>query len=90
LLEETWTKKKWDGPEQFENKSGDLMMLPADLCFVKDAKFRKWVEIYAKDEERFFKDFSRAYEKLLELGVRFPNSGMFNTLFGRLFRMFGN
>lgn len=65
------------------------MMLPADLCFVNDAKFRKWVEIYAGDEERFFRDFARAFQKLLELGVEFPRSSIFYYLFGWLFRLFG-
>ena len=40
----------------------------ADMAFVRDAQFRKWVEIYAKDEERFFADFARAFTKLEELG----------------------
>ena len=31
--------------------------------------FKKWVEIYAKDEDRFFKDFASAFSKLLHLGA---------------------
>lgn len=74
LLEEKWTPKrthkgkKWRGPEQLEDPSGELMMLPTDMALVKDEKFKKWVEIYAKDEARFFKDFSKAYQRLNELG----------------------
>lgn len=71
LLEETWTVKDWKGPKQYENKGGDLMMLPADLALIEDLKFKKYVEMYAKDEELFFKDFSQAFSKLLELGVEF-------------------
>jgi len=73
LLEEEWTPKKWNGPLQYENsKSGaDLMMLPADLALVKDPRFRRYVEAYAADEQLFFRDFARAFEKLLELGVDF-------------------
>ena len=71
LLEEKWTVKKWNGPKQYENKDGDLMMLPADIALIEDPKFKSVVSLYAKDEELFFKDFSQAFSKLLELGVHF-------------------
>jgi cytochrome c peroxidase len=77
LLEEKWTAKKthngqpWKGPMQFETSSGAIMMLPADLWLVEDPEFRKVVELYAKDEQAFFKDFAAAFGKLLELGVKF-------------------
>lgn len=76
LLEERWSKKKthkgkeWTGPEQYESQNGELMMLPTDLALVWDDKMRPYVEQYAKDEELFFKDFSKAWIKLQELGVR--------------------
>jgi cytochrome c peroxidase len=38
-------------------------------ALLSDPDFKKWVEVYAKDEDRFFKDFSSAFSKLLELGV---------------------
>jgi len=47
-------------------------MLPADMAFVKDGEFKKWVETYAKDEQRFQVDFAKAFKKLVELGVQFP------------------
>ena len=47
------------------------MMLESDMAIKTDPAFRRWAEIYAKDEKRFFKDFARAFEKLTELGVRF-------------------
>ncbi|CAF1313480.1 unnamed protein product [Didymodactylos carnosus] len=72
LLEEKWTVRKWSGPKQYENSSKDLMMLPADLALVSDPEFRKYVELYAKDEEAFRSDFAKAYSHLLELGVQFP------------------
>lgn len=77
LLEGKWQPKKthegqpWTGPFQFESPDGALMMLPADLWLLQDKEFRKYVELYAKDEELFFKDFSAAFAKLLELGVQF-------------------
>lgn len=47
------------------------MMLPADMSLVKDKSFKKYVEVYAKDQDRFFKDFQAVVTKLFELGVPF-------------------
>lgn len=66
LLENKWTEKKWNGPKQYTDPTGDLMMTPADLAFVQDAKFKVFVELYAKDQARFFKDFAAAWKKLIE------------------------
>ncbi|KAL3776705.1 hypothetical protein ACHAW5_005574 [Stephanodiscus triporus] len=69
LVEERWSPKvshngkPWEGPDQFEDSTGKLMMLP-----------RKVVELYAKDEDAFFKDFASAFSKLLELGVDLPSA----------------
>lgn len=77
LLEERWTPKMthngkaWTGPDQYEDATGTLMMLPSDLFLLADPTFKKWVEIYAKDENRFRKDFASAFSRLLELGVPF-------------------
>jgi cytochrome c peroxidase len=70
LLNNTWTKKKWNGPEQYEDPSGKLMMLPADLALIKDPEFKKICQEYAADEAKFFKDFAAAFQKLEELGVK--------------------
>ncbi|TPX40459.1 hypothetical protein SeMB42_g05992 [Synchytrium endobioticum] len=69
LLNETWKPRKWDGPLQYEDESGELMMLPTDMELIKDAKFKPIVEEYAKDKNVFFKDFACAFAKLIELGV---------------------
>lgn len=77
LLEERWSPKlthngkPWTGPDQYEDSTGNLMMLPSDMALVVDPEFKKYVELYAKDEDRFFKDFASAFSKLLELGVPF-------------------
>lgn len=77
LVEERWSPKlthngkPWTGPDQYEDSTGKLMMLPSDMALVADPEFKKFVEIYAKDEVRFFKDFASAFAKLLELGVPF-------------------
>jgi len=79
LVEERWSPKvshngkPWSGPDQFEDSTGMLMMLPSDIALIKDPEFKKIVELYAKDEDVFFKDFAKAFSKLLELGVPFPS-----------------
>jgi len=71
LKERKWTKKKWNGPEQYTDESGQLTMLPADIALLTDPKFKKYVDLYADNEDKFFEDFSKAFSKLLELGVKF-------------------
>ena len=56
---------------QYKDQSGDLMMLPADIALIVDPVFRQYVEIYAKDSNIWFADFAKAFEKLLEAGVKF-------------------
>jgi len=72
LLDTKWTERKWFGPKQYQDPTGSLMMLPADMALVDDPAFKKHVEIYAKDQKKFFQDFASAFNKLLELGVPFP------------------
>ncbi|KAI0505725.1 peroxiredoxin [Xylaria bambusicola] len=47
-----------------------LMMLPTDMSLLSDPSFRKWVETYATDKDRFFADFAAVFAKLMELGIR--------------------
>ena len=37
---------------------------------IRDSRYRQWVEVYAKNKERFLNDFAAAFSKLLELGVK--------------------
>lgn len=75
LLEERWSPKfshngkVWTGPDQYEDSTGKLMMLPSDMALLADPALKKWVEVYAKDENKFFTDFAAAFSKLLHLGV---------------------
>jgi catalase (peroxidase I) len=68
LLDLEWKPREWDGPLQYTDPSGELMMLPTDLALIQDEKFLPFVQLYAKDEDAFFKDFSAAFSKLLSLG----------------------
>jgi cytochrome c peroxidase len=77
LIEERWSPKlthngkPWTGPDQYEDSTGTLMMLPSDIFLLSDPELKKWVTAYCKDEDLFFKHFSSAFSKLLELGVPF-------------------
>jgi len=74
LLENKWTVKKthkgkpWTGPMQYEDPTGDLMMLPTDIVLLEDKEFRKYVELYAKDSDVFLKDFGNVVGKLFNAG----------------------
>jgi cytochrome c peroxidase len=70
LLKVPWTIKEWDGPMQFEDPSGKLMMLPSDLVLIQDKNFRPYAVKYSKDNDLFVKDFLAAYTKLTELGTK--------------------
>jgi catalase (peroxidase I) len=61
LLELEWKPREWDGPLQYTDPSGKLMMLPTDLALIEDEKFLPIVQAYAKDEQLFFKDFAEAF-----------------------------
>jgi cytochrome c peroxidase len=79
LLSEVWVQKHvdrgengsikvWSGPLQYTDKTGTLMMLPSDLALINDDAMKVWVQKYSKDEKLWFEDFSKAFQKLLELG----------------------
>lgn len=58
------------GPYQYVNApTGTLMMLPTDLVLIQDKSFLKYVNMYAKDSKKFAKDFTKAFQKLEELGT---------------------
>ncbi|KAI5299591.1 hypothetical protein KEM56_003125 [Ascosphaera pollenicola] len=78
LLDEKWYWRKWKGPAQYTDKTSEsLMMMPTDMALVQDKEFKKYVELYAKDNNKFYQDFANAFVKLLELGVDFKQDGRF-------------
>ena len=58
-------------------------MLHTDMALTWEPEFKKWVDIYAEDEERWFNDFSKYYQQLNELGCKDLNGG------GKQFIFFG-
>ncbi|KAI5285982.1 heme peroxidase [Ascosphaera aggregata] len=78
LINEKWNWRKWNGPAQYTDiTSQSLMMLPTDMALIQDKEFKKYVELYAKDNDKFFEDFAKAYAKLLELGIDFKQEERF-------------
>ena len=70
LLNEKWSLyKNQSGAYQYENEGRNLVMLPAEYVLVTDPKFKQYVDLYAKDEAVWQKDFASAFGKLLALGV---------------------
>lgn len=77
LLNEKWHLSESPvGMKQYYDEDKELMMLPTDMSLVKDKDFRVWVEKYAKDKDLFFRDFSKVFSKLLELGLRRGPDGL--------------
>ena len=73
-LEGAWTQ----GELVFDNEyyrnllqpqKGGLIKLASDSVLVSDESTRKWVEVYARDNERFVSEFAQVYQKMSELGM---------------------
>ncbi|KAG2212333.1 hypothetical protein INT47_001693 [Mucor saturninus] len=73
LANRTWIKKNLEsGQWQWVDKDNTVvMMLPIELSMYNDKGFKKYYDLYAKDQDVFFKDFAAAFKKLIELGVPF-------------------
>ncbi|MFQ6623428.1 hypothetical protein Gotur_004449, partial [Gossypium turneri] len=79
-FEGAWTKEplKFDNSyykELLNNESDpELLKLRSDKALVEDPKFKRYVELYAKDEDAFFRDYAASHKKLSELGFISPPS----------------
>ncbi|CAH9056713.1 unnamed protein product [Cuscuta europaea] len=72
-----WTKEplKFDNSyfvELLKDDTKGLLKLATDKALIDDPEFRCYVELYAKDEEAFFKDYAASHKKLSELGFTPP------------------
>ncbi|KAG6509141.1 L-ascorbate peroxidase 3-like [Zingiber officinale] len=68
-----WTSEplKFDNSyftELLKGETEGLLKLPTDKALLGDPEFRRYVELYAKDEDAFFKDYAESHKKLSELG----------------------
>ncbi|CAL5377007.1 unnamed protein product [Camellia sinensis] len=73
----TWTKEplKFDNSELLKGESEGLLKLPTDKALLEDPEFHRYVELYAKDEDAFFRDYAVSHKKLSELGFTPGSSG---------------
>jgi L-ascorbate peroxidase len=74
-FEGAWTQEplKFDNSyflELLKGESEGLLQLPTDKALLTDPEFRRYVDLYAKDEDAFFKDYAESHKKLSELGFR--------------------
>jgi L-ascorbate peroxidase len=46
---------------------------------LEDPSFRRYVDLYARDEDTFFKDYAESHKKLSELGFTPRSSGPAST-----------
>ncbi|XP_057769258.1 L-ascorbate peroxidase 3 [Salvia miltiorrhiza] len=74
-----WTKEplKFDNSyfqELLKGETEGLLKLKTDLALLDDPDFRRYVELYAKDEDAFFKDYAESHKKLSELGFTPPGA----------------
>lgn len=56
----------------------DTFLAPSDYALIEDPSTLQWVQLYAKDQQRFFQDFASAFTKLQELGVDFSKAETFS------------
>uniref|UniRef100_A0A1J3HJF0 L-ascorbate peroxidase n=1 Tax=Noccaea caerulescens TaxID=107243 RepID=A0A1J3HJF0_NOCCA len=72
-----WTQDplKFDNSYFVELKKGEtpgLLQLKTDKALLCDPKFHSYVELYAKDEDAFLRDYAISHKKLSELGFTPP------------------
>ncbi|XP_028775352.1 L-ascorbate peroxidase 3-like [Neltuma alba] len=74
-FEGPWTRDymKFDNSyfkELLREEPSDLLKLPTDKALVEDPEFRKYVRLYAQNEDAFFVDYAASHKKLSELGMK--------------------
>ncbi|KAI9165000.1 hypothetical protein LWI28_005842 [Acer negundo] len=79
-FEGSWTKEPmfFDNSyfvELLKGESAGLLKLPTDKALLEDPEFRRYVVLYAKDEDAFLTDYALSHKKLSELGFSPPSSG---------------
>ncbi|XP_043697401.1 probable L-ascorbate peroxidase 4, peroxisomal [Telopea speciosissima] len=72
-FEGPWTEEplKFDNSyfvELLKGETEGLLKLPTDKALLEDPEFHRYVELYAKDEDAFFKGYAESHKKLSELG----------------------
>lgn len=58
--------------ELMKGDSQGLVKFPTDKALMQDPVFRRYVQVYAQDERKFFKHYAKSHKKMSELGFH-PN-----------------
>ncbi|XP_031274629.1 peroxidase 63-like [Pistacia vera] len=74
VFNDIMTPNKFDNL-YYQNLPKGLGLLETDHALFNDARTRPYVEVYAKDQNRFFKDFAGAMEKLSVYGIKTGRRG---------------
>jgi len=75
--------KGWNDEPRYVNipEVKTQMMLVSDMILLWDEDFRKYLEVYAEDEDALINDFGDAFKRLTENGfTNFPDPVSFNTV----------
>ncbi|KAL9245635.1 hypothetical protein vseg_019260 [Gypsophila vaccaria] len=68
---------KFDNSYYVELRKGEtpgLVKFPTDNVLTQDPVFRKYVQLYAKDEKTFFAHYAESHKKMSELGFQPPKA----------------
>jgi len=57
--------------KQYEKEPKELLWLETDAALHTDPDFKTYFDLYARDQDAFFRDFTDAYVKLSECGSKF-------------------
>lgn len=74
VFNDVMTPNKFDNM-YYQNLPKGLGILKSDRLLVSDPRTRPFVELYARDQDAFFKAFSSAMEKLSLYGIKTGRSG---------------
>lgn len=67
LLERPWNASG----SKMDVEMAQMIGLPSDKALPDDEECYSWIELYASDQDRFFKDFESAYLKLVDTGAAY-------------------
>ena len=61
-----------------ESANKELLQLSTDKVLFVDSEFRKYADLYGRDQSKFFEDYVKAHCKLSECGSKFrPSQGFY-------------
>ncbi|KNA18404.1 hypothetical protein SOVF_070820 [Spinacia oleracea] len=56
-----------------------LVKFPTDKALLTDPRFRPFVDLYARDQRAFFRDYAESHKKMSLLGLNHPESNLYES-----------